>query len=204
MGWVIIYTNKWEGETVSLCWRRGGDFQKLPTFWPLWSVLVPVGVSFSCWNYSGCIMGLWFLWKSESSATLNLIDSNQFLLYPQWLCHSFKDFPLPFILSPTMSLLGTWSLLTLTPQKIKKIDKAKKSNWKKLLWSRAVTEQKNLALTGKHIDCESLMNLWKKSFLSLTRIIFKIHILWYWWYFIFMMECFRENLIFIESIHLIL
>lgn len=57
--------------------------------------------------YSGCIMGLWFLWKSESSATLNLIDSNQFLLYPQWLCHSFKDFPLPLILCLTMSLLGT-------------------------------------------------------------------------------------------------
>lgn len=26
----------------------------------------------------------------ESSAILDLVGSNQFLLYPQWLCHAFK------------------------------------------------------------------------------------------------------------------
>lgn len=37
------------------------------------------------------------------------------------------------------SLLGPWSLLTLPSRKIRKIGKTKKNNWKKLLWSKAVT-----------------------------------------------------------------
>ena len=33
----------------------------------------------------------------EPSAVLGLIGSNQFLLYPQWLCPSFKGCSLPLL-----------------------------------------------------------------------------------------------------------
>ena len=66
-----------------------------PTFWPfmvsLWAVMAPVGVSFSwCiileWAYSEAHS----LLEVEPPAILDLVGSNQFLLYPQGLCHSFK------------------------------------------------------------------------------------------------------------------
>ena len=68
--------------------------------------------------------------------------------------------PLPSCL--TMSLLGTWSL-TLPSQKIKNIGKAKKNNWKKLLWSKAVTGQNDSAVAGKHYLLWILSEFLKKN-----------------------------------------
>ena len=95
------------------------------TFWPfvvgLRTVMVPVGVSVKYtnilqWahNESQGLLGV------QCSAILDLIGCNQFLLYPQRLCHSFKSCALPpsllchyhrfsdFIFSLNSLQLGSW------------------------------------------------------------------------------------------------
>ena len=90
------------GRIIPLSWGRGTDFQELghcPLFWPfmfsLGTVITPVGVSFSMlMYYSEHIMRL----RStgiQSSAILNLVCCNQWMSYPQLLCHSFKGCALP-------------------------------------------------------------------------------------------------------------
>ena len=84
------------GGLFQLFWGRGGDFQELghrPLFGLLWS-----GLSWCPWvchlAYANALQSLYNeaqgLLEVEASTILGFIGSNQFLLCPQQLCHSFK------------------------------------------------------------------------------------------------------------------
>ena len=79
------------------------DFQDLghgPLFGLLWSALE---LSWGLWvchlAYANVLQPAYNeaqgLLVVESSTILDLVDSNQFMLYPQELCHSFKGCALP-------------------------------------------------------------------------------------------------------------
>ena len=77
----IIPTILWAGRRFPRNWATAH-------FWPfmvsLGTVMALVGVSFSMLiYYNERIMRLKVYWKSKSSAILDLVGSNQFILYPQ-------------------------------------------------------------------------------------------------------------------------
>ena len=78
------------GRIIPTIWGKRWGFPgtgPLPTFWPfmvsLRTVMALLGVSFSMLiYYNECIMRLKVHWKSETSAILDLVGSNQFLSCP--------------------------------------------------------------------------------------------------------------------------
>ena len=84
------------GGLFQLFWERGRDFQELghhslfgllgldsKQSWQLW-VCHLANVLQRTYNKAQGPL------EVESSAVLDLVGSNLFMLYPQWLCHSFK------------------------------------------------------------------------------------------------------------------
>ena len=57
--------------------------------------IVPVGLSFRCYCITVSVEEVQGVPEVESSTLRGLVGGNQFLLYPQWLRHSFKVWPAP-------------------------------------------------------------------------------------------------------------
>ena len=95
------------GGLFQLFWEKGQGFPgigPLPTFWPftvsLGTVMAPLCVcGGGTLSYANILQRVHNeargLPEVESSTILGLIGSNQFSLYPQWLCHPFKGCALP-------------------------------------------------------------------------------------------------------------
>ena len=90
------------GRIIPTILGRGGDFQEwghYPLFGLLWWALE---LSWRLWvcrlAYANVLQGAYNeaqgLLEVKSSTILGLIGSNQFLLYPQQLCHSFNGYAL--------------------------------------------------------------------------------------------------------------
>ena len=102
------------GGLFQLFWGRGRDFQELghhPLFGLLWSASELSSFLWGChlaygnplqcvYNEAQGLPGV------ESSNILDLVGSNQYMSYPQRLCHSFKGCALPPFLLFHLGLLA--------------------------------------------------------------------------------------------------
>ena len=102
---------------ISTILRKGQIFLGTgspPTFWPFIvcprTAMAAEGVSFSVtMYYSELVWGSTYT-ESQSYTVLDLVGFNQFMLYPQWLCHSFKGCACPLPVSVGLGNKQTFML----------------------------------------------------------------------------------------------